>query len=368
MCVLSSIYYNNNLNIKQKGKKIEMQPIHATHSANDNKKAVRNKSLARINNLKNSSNISKMNLQGKSNYDVKWMKQMEEKYRKTNERIHNVCAKYRYNKSYVPRLQYYLPHMIDSRHNLGYCPQRKVGTSTMSKHFLQLMPQKIRPKTDSYWNNAMLEYFKVPIDYDQFRHHKHISRDIKNWFLNFVRQRKVMLFSFIRHPFERLVSAYKEKFVMTSILDEKGQEKRLKEFFFFKTNPEYREWYTKDHSFSSFVELVLKEYSQSKNLKWTWNMNGHWTPMSMSCFYCDVKYDVIGRMETFSDDLKYIIMKNKLGDILLEDKKVRTTGGSPKDDALRYFSQLRKEQIRSLYEVYKMDFKLFGYNADEYLK
>ena len=156
---------------------------------------------------------------------------MEEKYRKTNERIHNVCAKYRYNKSYFPRLQYYLPHMIDSRHNLGYCPQRKVGSSTMSKHFLRLMPQKIRPKTDSYWNKAMLEYFKVPIDYDQFRHHKHISRDIKNWFLNFVRQRKVMLFSFVRHPFERLVSAYKEKFVMTSILDEKGQEKKAKRIF-----------------------------------------------------------------------------------------------------------------------------------------
>ena len=368
MCVLSSIYFDKNLSVEQQSKKIEIQSMHKTYSENDNKNVVRNKSYVSINNLKKASNISTINLQNKSNYDNEWMKRMEEKYRETNERIKSACAKYRYKKSYVPRPQYYLHHMLDLRHNLGYCPQYKVGTSTMSKHFLRLMPQNRRPKTDDYWNKAMIEYFKVPIDYDRFRHHKHISRDIKNWFLNFVRPRKLMLFSFVRHPFERLVSAYKEKFVMTSILDEKGQEERLKEFFFFKTNPKYREWYKKDHSFSSFVELVLKEYSQSRQLSWPWKINGHWTPMSMRCFYCDVRYDVIGRMETFSDDLKYIIMKNKLGDILSEDKKVRTTGGSPKDDALRYFSQLRKEQIRSLYEVYKMDFKLFGYNVDEYLK
>ena len=342
--------------------------MHKTYSENDNKKVVRNKSYVNINDFKKASNISTINLQIKSNDDNKWIKQMEEKYRKTNERIKSACAKYRYKKSYVPRPQYYLYHMLDLRHNLGYCPQHKVGSTTMSKHFLKLMPQNIRPETDGYWNKAMQEYFKVPIDYDRFRHHKHFSRDIKNRFLNFVRPKKMMLFSFVRHPFERLVSAYKEKFVMTSILDAKGQEERLKEFVFFKTNPKYREWYKNDHSFSSFVDLVLKEYSRSVQLKWTWKMDGHWTPMSMSCFYCDVKYDVIGRMETFSDDLRYIIMKNKLGNILSVDKKERTTGGSPKDDALRYFSQLRKEQIRSLYEVYKMDFKLFGYNADEYLK
>ena len=103
-------------------------------------------------------------------------------------------------------------------------------------------------------------------------------------------------------------------------------------------------------SFPSFVDLVLSEYAKSNNFKLR-TINVHWAPMNMKYQYCDVTYDVIGRMvETFADFLKYIMIKNKL------------------EHTLKYFSKLRKSQIRSLYKMYRMDFELFGYNAEEYLK
>ena len=101
--------------------------------------------------------------------------------------------------------------------------------------------------------------------------------------------------------------------------------------------------------FPSFVDLVLSEYAKSNNFKLR-TINVHWAPMNMKYQYCDVTYDVIGRMETFVDFLKYIMIKNKL------------------EHTLKYFSKLRKSQIRSLYKMYRMDFELFGYNAEEYLK
>ena len=38
----------------------------------------------------------------------------------------------------------------------------------------------------------------------------------------------------------------------------------------------------------------------------------HWRPFTFQSSYCDIKYDVIGRIETWNDDLKYIIRKRGL--------------------------------------------------------
>ena len=34
--------------------------------------------------------------------------------------------------------------------------------------------------------------------------------------------------------------------------------------------------------------------------------NEHWEPQYMHCDYCDIRYDIIGRVETLEDDLEYI--------------------------------------------------------------
>ena len=31
----------------------------------------------------------------------------------------------------------------------------------------------------------------------------------------------------------------------------------------------------------------------------------HWRPFTFQCSYCDINYDLIGRMETWNDDIKY---------------------------------------------------------------
>jgi hypothetical protein len=76
----------------------------------------------------------------------------------------------------------------------------------------------------------------------------------------------------------------------------------------------------KDNSFSSFVNHVLKEYKESDCYK-SYNLpcstiDGHWMPFNARCSYCDIPYNVIGRIETLEEDVQYILLKQKLTDII----------------------------------------------------
>ena len=62
-------------------------------------------------------------------------------------------------------------------------------------------------------------------------------------------------------------------------------------------------------SFPDFINLVLKQHYEN-------NINPHWKRFSDKCQHCAIPYDVIGRMETFDEDLKYIVLKLGLENIL----------------------------------------------------
>ena len=48
--------------------------------------------------------------------------------------------------------------------------------------------------------------------------------------------------------------------------------------------------------------------------------NDHWRPQYTNCPYCHIDYQVIGKLETFADDVKYIVLKRNLTSLIpLED-------------------------------------------------
>ena len=114
------------------------------------------------------------------------------------------------------------------------------------------------------------------------------------------------------------------------------------------------------------MEIVLQELETSK-------INPHWKPYFNRCFHCAIPYNVIGRIETFQEDVQYIILKNNLEKILdLKTTLQFSSKNSSKKDAqkaaLKYFSKLNANQIQRLYKAYKMDFELFDYDIDIYLR
>ena len=183
--------------------------------------------------------------------------------------------------------------------------------------------------------------------------------------LRHLQKNKLFFFSFVRHPFERLVSAYFDKVIrigdqwyktVVSGIDVELNEKYRKVA---------RQWYLEDHSFPSFVDLVLNKYAKGKVL------DIHWKPMNDHCDYCYFNYEFIGRMETFTEDVGYVIKKNNLENkISINDSDFKSNARKdPNATAKELFHKhLSKDQIDNLYQYYYMDFELFGYDAKPYMK
>ncbi len=82
-------------------------------------------------------------------------------------------------------------------------------------------------------------------------------------------------------------------------------------------------------------------------------------------------YDVIGKVETFDEDFKYIVHTAGLGDIIptsdIDIKRNAVPVAHADNRTHKYFELLTKEQKQDLFKVYELDFELFGNSADEYL-
>ena len=109
----------------------------------------------------------------------------------------------------------------------------------------------------------------------------------------------------------------------------------------------------------------------------------------MHCDFCEINYDIVGRVETLEEHLKYIAHINNFTSFLPNDESkyhVHPSGikrfTSPKDilnnnittlrikeeKITKYFSMLDLKQLDGLYNMYQIDFELFGYSEYPYVK
>ena len=85
------------------------------------------------------------------------------------------------------------------------------------------------------------------------------------------------------------------------------------------------------------------------------------------CDYCHISYDVIGKTETMQEDTVYILSKAGIDRSKFPMKTHHSSGGSSEDLAQTYFKQLDKKTVLKLYNMYHIDFVMFGYSPEPYL-
>ena len=97
-------------------------------------------------------------------------------------------------------------------------------------------------------------------------------------------------FSIVRHPFERLVSAYQNKFA-----DHKnsGYGRYLKSHY-------------GEISFTNFAQMILDQSEKKCQRLNNCLFDNHWKPFISRCHYCDVRYSIIAKAETIREDQMYI--------------------------------------------------------------
>ena len=72
-------------------------------------------------------------------------------------------------------------------------------------------------------------------------------------------------------------------------------------------------------------------------------------------------------METMDQDILYI---GKMAGIELKQEHNNTGGGKGSSSELtrKYFIGLKKEVVMELFQLYKVDFEMFGYSIETFIK
>ena len=191
---------------------------------------------------------------------------------------------------------------------------------------------------------------------DQYRRYKQLNLDdLKKRFETYTS------LVFVRNPFIRALSAYRDKFQSTRSTDYNYvRDLYQKKILAYRNRLNVDSRYPKNSvgvTFSEFVKFLSDQRQRS-------HYDEHWAPMSEICFPCQMKYDIIGKLETFETDSRFIL--NKLGTPELLDVALRrppqTTHSSESLQIQQYFKTLSKEDIEGLRHRYADDFGLFGYD------
>ena len=161
-------------------------------------------------------------------------------------------------------------------------------------------------------------------------------------------------FTFVRDPFERLLSAYKDCFW--------GKFKRSQKFWK-NYRKEIRKLLAKSSGLDIDVNVDNTTFEQfATYLVLRWREGGlfqeHWREQYKLCHPCQVQFDYVGHYETLQDDAEFVLSKTKLDDkVFFPEWKPTNTSALMKN----YYSTLSLLRIRQLWDIYKKDFELFGY-------
>ena len=151
------------------------------------------------------------------------------------------------------------------------------------------------------------------------------------------------VFSFMisRNPYEKILSAYRD-FYET-----------------FSNYPSIKSFLKKKKKTNKLTFKLFIEYLVDLPLK---SFDIHWMPMYLQCKPCQMKYDVVGRMDSLNEDSQRIFSRLDLNTTLANDRL--THGGNSKDKLMKYYSEIDQELLEKLYNVYEMDFILFDYDKN----
>lgn len=162
---------------------------------------------------------------------------------------------------------------------------------------------------------------------------------------------------FVRHPLDRLLSAYRSKFVTRSI-------ENLRNFFIpygrdiirhYRSSPSNLSLtWGADVTFDEFLQSVLETPAA--------DLNRHWAPYAEQCFPCNIGYDFIGTYETMDDDAKYLLDSWGVGENLRFPRGNRALS----EEGCRYhsaYSEVPLRVVNGLTRKFSADFEMFGYDS-----
>ncbi|TKS91025.1 Carbohydrate sulfotransferase 11 [Collichthys lucidus] len=222
-----------------------------------------------------------------------------------------------------------LKHLVvDEDHELIYCYVPKVACTNWKRVMMVLTgrgkysdPMEI-PSNEAHIpsNLKTLNQYSIA----------EINHRLKNY----------LKFLFVREPFERLVSAYRNKFTLK-------YNSSFHKRFGTRIIRRYRKNATQDALLNG-ADVKFKEFADF-------------------VIHVTFHYDLVGKYETLEEDANYVLRLVGVGDSLRFPSYAKSTRTTDAMTA-QFFSNISTQQQIQLYQLYKLDFLMFNYSTPSYLR
>nr|XP_054754794.1 carbohydrate sulfotransferase 11-like isoform X1 [Lytechinus pictus] len=233
---------------------------------------------------------------------------------------------------------------VIDKHKLLFCYIPKVSCTSW-KHLFLVSYQIINPEIKH--KSVHTEFERVFMKVGRLAE-KDANRKIKDY----------KQFLFVRNPFSRVLSAYREK------IEFKNPSSPHQNYY-----PNFiTRWLKKHHlghfqrrnntaaySFPEFVRYFIARRIEDE----------HWNDQYNLCQPCLVEYDFIGKYETLQDDVERFLGTVPNGSSMVfpkADPQKYTWHSSSDENMSKYYQKIRDNDFKSLVECLYPDLRLFGYS------
>ena len=298
--------------------------------------------------------------------------------------------------------------LVDIKHKVVYCELPKCGCTNWKNTIRRMMELKdlkeneIIPENAGWWNYTKKNGRKKrsPLDpgsvssisnalkdaMKEFEDNENREKALKSaynayrsWYRestkkhtfdileqNFTPEEKVNIYSngtyfrflFVRHPLERLLSGYRNKIqplflnrpLLNGIWDEVSSDEQKLE--------KYKELDV--HGFHAFMRyLIIRGKSPYGG-----GTVRHWKRYYDLCRVCGHDWDFIGKMETIFEDSEEVFKRAGVSGRVHYGYASKSTDY---EKMVRYYKGLPKSVVLKVYEMFEVDFEIFGYDIPDWL-
>ncbi|XP_061745015.1 carbohydrate sulfotransferase 10 isoform X1 [Nerophis ophidion] len=261
------------------------------------------------------------------------------------------------NSTHVPISKFVLDRIfVCDKHSILFCQTPKVGNTQWKKVLIAL--NGTYSSVEEIPENLVHDHEKNGLPRLSSFKPQEVALRLNSYFKFFI----------VRDPFERLISAFKDKFIK---------------------NPRFEPWYKHD-----IAPAIIRKYRKSHRdsglsasglhfedfVRYLGDTEGrrrmdrqfgehiiHWVTYAELCAPCDIRYDVIGHHETLERDAAHILRRAAIDHLVSYPAIPPGITRYNKTKVERYFSGISKRDIRRLYERFEGDFHLFGYPTPDFL-
>ncbi|XP_055365948.1 carbohydrate sulfotransferase 8-like isoform X2 [Betta splendens] len=257
--------------------------------------------------------------------------------------LREVCAKYQAGSSEQPLSQQQVSRVyVEDRFGLLYCEVPKAGCSNWKRVLMVLGGSATSTQDIPHDAAHYTNHLRRLDSYDRAG----ITKRLRSY-------SKVL---FVREPFERLVSAFRDKFESPNSYYHPVFGRPI--ISKYRVNATRRALRTGTGvTFREFVQYLLDVHRPV-------GMDIHWQPVSQLCNPCLFRYNFIGKFENLEEEANFLLQRIRAPTNLtfprFKDRNPLAERTSSSITQM-YFSQLNSTERQKAFDFYYMDYQMFNY-------